>query len=123
MFHRLTFNRAPARSTEETYKKVFAENDAPVDVEALDGYSICWIGPRTAKAVILFMHGILPSKAPHISLSNSQVGGGCTDPAFDAHVQFMLNGWKVMKGNNQDVAIAFLAYGERESILSSRISG
>ncbi|TVY41874.1 putative steryl acetyl hydrolase [Lachnellula subtilissima] len=85
---------APSRDTEETYRKVLAENEIPIDVEKFDGYSLCWIGPRTAKAVILFMHG-----------------GGLTDPAFDAHIQFNLNGWKVMKANNQEVSIAVLAYG------------
>lgn len=54
----LTFNRAPPTGdTEETYKKVLAENEFPVDVEKFDGYSLGWIGPRTAKAVILYMHG------------------------------------------------------------------
>ncbi|TVY42474.1 hypothetical protein LOCC1_G005162 [Lachnellula occidentalis] len=85
---------APGRDTEEVYKKVLAENEIPIDVEQFDGHSLCWIGPQTAKAVILFMHG-----------------GGLTDAAFDAHIQFMLNGWKVMKANNQDVSIAVLAYG------------
>ena len=42
-----------------------------------------------------------------------ETGGGLTEAAFDAHIQFLINGWKVMKANNQDVSIAVLAYGEK----------
>lgn len=38
------------------------------------------------------------------------------EPAYDAHIQLVLNGWKVMKANNQDVSIAFLAYGKASVI-------
>ncbi|TVY16449.1 putative steryl acetyl hydrolase [Lachnellula arida] len=85
---------AASRDTEETYKKVLAENELPADVEEFDGYSVGWMGSRTARAIILYMHG-----------------GGLVDPAFDAHIRFLLNGWKVMKANSQDVSIAVLAYG------------
>jgi hypothetical protein len=42
-----------------------------------------------------------------------KTGGGLTEAAFDAHIQFLINGWKVMKANNQDVSIAVLAYGKK----------
>lgn len=48
-------------------------------------------------------------------LMNENLGGGLTEPAFDAHIQFLLNGWKVMKANDQDVSIAVLAYGKNRA--------
>ncbi|CZR69840.1 uncharacterized protein PAC_19740 [Phialocephala subalpina] len=85
---------APSLTTEETYKKVLAAEGIPSDVEELDGCSLLWLGARTAKSIIVYM-----------------CGGGLVTHAYESHIQFLLNGWKIMKANNQDVSIAFLAYG------------
>ncbi|RDW59203.1 hypothetical protein BP5796_12127 [Coleophoma crateriformis] len=85
---------APMVSTDETYKNVVAAEGLPVDVESLDGYKLCWLGPRTGKKVIVYA-----------------CGGALVMHANNAHIQWLVNGYKAMKANGQDVSIAILAYG------------
>jgi hypothetical protein len=51
-----------------------------------------------------------------LTSAKNGTGGGLVEPAYDAHIQLVLNGWKVMKANNQDVSIVFLAYGETSDL-------
>lgn len=61
----LTCKSPPSRSTEETYRKVATENGVTVDVEKLHGYSLGWLGPRTAKSIIMYIHGKLHELDTH----------------------------------------------------------
>ena len=95
----LTINANPCSSpptltTDETYKKNVTTQGLPVAVEDFDGFKLCWIGSRDAKQVIVHT-----------------CGGGLVMHAYDAHIITLINGYKVMKSNGQDVAIAILAYG------------
>jgi hypothetical protein len=88
--------------TDETYKNNVTAQGLPVDFEAFDGFKLCWIGPRDAKQVILYA-----------------CGGGLVMHAYDAHLISLINGYKIMKANGQDVAIVVLAYGNLpEKLLS-----
>lgn len=90
--------RPPKLTTDETYTNNVTAQGLPVDIESFDGYKLCWIGSRDAKKVILYT-----------------CGGGLTMHCYDAHIINLINGYKIMKANGQDVAIAILAYGKPKS--------
>ena len=58
LFGLLSSARPPKLKTEETYKAVIAKAGLPEDVELFDDYSLCWVGPRTAKSVIVYTCGM-----------------------------------------------------------------
>ena len=89
-----SYARAPILTTEETYENNVTAQGLPVDTEEVDDFKLCWIGSRDAKQVIV-----------HIC------GGALLMHAYDAHIITLIHGYKVMKDNGQDVAIAILVYG------------
>ena len=91
-------SRPPKVTTEETYKNNVTAHGIPVDVEQFDGFSLAWIGSRNAKQMVLY-----------------SCGGGFCMHAYDAHIAAQINGYKAMKANGQDVAIAILCYGKSKS--------
>ena len=92
--HTNSHRRPPALTTDETYKSNVIAQGLPVDIQDFDGFKLCWLGARDAKQVIVYT-----------------CGGGLIMHAYDAHIINLINGYKVMKGNGQDVAIAILVYG------------
>jgi len=48
---------SPALTASDIYKSVVPLHDLLVDIEELNGFSLCWIGSRTAKSIILYACG------------------------------------------------------------------
>ena len=61
------------------------------------------------------MVSILNSKTKleiECSSSNNIPGGGLQMNAYDAHIQFLIQAYKIIKANGQDFSIAILVYGK-----------
>lgn len=84
----------PTTTTDETYKKHIASEGISEEIETLDGFSLCWLGSKTAKKVILYVHG-----------------GALMMSAYDTHIKFLIQAYRLMQANKQDISIAILVYG------------
>lgn len=100
-------------STIDTYNTWVSCNGATraVDILAADNSTrLLWIGPRKAKNVILFFHGMIDHF--HFGTSLNWLGGGYVMPLSTGHLDWMAHVKKEALDTGVQLSVCILEYGK-----------